>query len=132
VDHGALGFLGQPTRGPGTAGDWFMRAVALRRLRPVCQISYQRTARVAVTGGGSMRLTMDDHVRVTPSSQLAFADAGGTPVVDERFILELKYSGDMPAAFTELVRTFALVPQAASKYRLGVVALGYMPGLSRQ
>ena len=44
--------------------------------------------------------------------------------VPDRLILELKYRGAPPAIFRQLVEEFALVPQTASKYRLGVVALG--------
>ena len=39
-----------------------------------------------------------------------------------RLILELKYRGAPPAIFRQLVEEFALTPQTASKYRLGVVA----------
>jgi hypothetical protein len=35
----------------------------------------------------------------------------------------------MPAVFRALVEQFGLVPQSASKYRLGVVALGYAPAV---
>ena len=44
--------------------------------------------------------------------------------VPDRLILELKYRGRRPRIFKQLVEEFALVPQTASKYRLGVVALG--------
>ena len=44
--------------------------------------------------------------------------------MDGRLILELKYRGAPPAIFRQLVEEFALTPQTASKYRLGVVALG--------
>ncbi len=45
----------------------------------------------------------------------------------DRLILELKYRGVPPAIFRQLVEEFALDPQTASKYRLGVVALGLAP-----
>ena len=46
------------------------------------------------------------------------------PALSNRLILELKYRGAPPAIFRQLVEEFALTPQAASKYRLGMVALG--------
>jgi hypothetical protein len=46
------------------------------------------------------------------------------PALSTRLILELKYRGAPPAIFRQLVEEFALTPQAASKYRLGMVALG--------
>jgi hypothetical protein len=44
------------------------------------------------------------------------------PVDDGATILELKYRGPAPALFKRLVEEFALVPQTASKYRLGMLA----------
>jgi hypothetical protein len=115
-------------------GEWFRRSVEQRRLRPVCQISYQRTARVGRAGHAgeeSIRLTMDEHLRAAPSHGLAFSSDSGTAVLGDQLILELKYAGDMPAAFVALVDTFGLVAQSASKYRLSVVALGYVQEPSR-
>ena len=113
------------------AGDWFLRRLRLRNLRPVCQVSYHRTARVLATERGPIRLTLDEQVRALPFAGLSFGGGLGAPVVGERLILELKYSVKMPEAFETLVERFGLVPQTASKYRLGVVALGYAPGLPR-
>jgi hypothetical protein len=44
-------------------------------------------------------------------------------VLDGQMILELKYRQDLPPIFKRLVETFALAPQRASKYRLGIAAL---------
>src|SRR5215207_1621583 len=41
----------------GDATAWFRRRVAVRRLQPVCQVSYIRTARVGDTVNGPARLT---------------------------------------------------------------------------
>ena len=131
VAHDDLGRLAHAERDRQWRGDWFLRRLRLRELRPVCQVSYQRTARVASTDRGPIRLTLDEQVRAVPLDGLAFANEPGTPVVGERLILELKYAIEMPVAFKDLVETFALVPQTASKYRLGVVALGYQPALPR-
>lgn len=112
-------------------GSWFLRRVRLRSLAPVCQVSYQRTARVAAREQGLIRLTLDEHVRALPLDSLMFRSGTGMPILDGRLILELKYPVEMPEVFRELVETFALVPQTASKYRLGMVALGSEPDLAR-
>jgi len=44
-------------------------------------------------------------------------------------ILELKFGGDMPSAFKQLVEAFALEPRAVSKYRSSMSVLE--PGLGR-
>ena len=110
-------------------GRWFRRRVQMRRLEPVCQLSYLRTARVATTADGPVRLTLDEDVRALPALGWAFSSEVGTPVLDREIILELKYAHHMPPIFKSLVEQFGLVPQSASKYRLGVVALGYAPAV---
>lgn len=106
-------------------GDWFHRRLLLRGLRPVCQVSYLRMARVGTTSRGPQRLTLDERVAARPSRDLTFSAEGGERVVDGRLVLELKYPIEMPSIFRQLVAAFSLVPQPASKYRLGLVALGF-------
>jgi hypothetical protein len=81
-------------------------------------------ARTGSSPEGSVRLTLDDDVRVLPASEAAFTSEPGLPVLDDTVILELKYRRQLPVIFKQLVETFALRPQRASKYRLGVEALG--------
>jgi len=47
---------------PGWAGQWFHQRLQARRLDPVCRIQYRRTARVAMTRNGPIRLTLDDAI----------------------------------------------------------------------
>jgi hypothetical protein len=110
-------------------GGWFQRRLLVRGLKPVCQVSYLRTARMTPTAHGPLRLTLDEDVRVLPASDWAFSSDIGTPVLDSQLILELKYQGEMPPLFRALVEQFGLVPRSASKYRLGLVALGYAPAV---
>jgi hypothetical protein len=133
-------------------GYWFHRRVTARRLNPVCQVAYSRMARGVIRNGEMVRLTLDGDVRALPAPEVrsAFAKAparprrssksvGGfasdegvpalatvpsMPALANRLILELKYRGAPPALFRQLVEELALTPQAVSKYRLGVVALG--------
>jgi hypothetical protein len=105
-------------------GDWFHRRVQLRQIHPVCQLSYSRVARFARTTEGPVRLTLDRDVRVGAVDEPQFPDEPGGLVLGDQMVLELKYRRHVPAIFKQLVETFTLVPQRASKYRLGIAALG--------
>jgi hypothetical protein len=117
-------FVGHDT-GTSWAGRWFHRRLAWRRLAPTCQVSYTRTARVAMVSSGPIRLTLDDDLRVLPTQGWAFVPGAGTPILSGRHILELKYTTAMPAIFKHLAEEFALTPRAMSKYRLGMSALRF-------
>ena len=119
-----LSRLVAPTPDPGWHGEWFHRRVLLRQIHPVCQLWYSRIARFARTTEGPVRLTLDSAVRVAPADEPRFSDGDGPLVVGTQMILELKYRQHVPALFKQLVEAFALEPQRASKYRLGIAALG--------
>lgn len=109
----------------GWPGFWFHQRLLARRLRPVCQIAYRRTARVAITQYGPMRLTLDRCVETVPLSLPCFGDLGsGIGLSDDKVIVEFKFRLGMPVLFKELVEKFALTATRVSKYRLAVVALG--------
>jgi hypothetical protein len=105
------------------AGSWFQRRLAVRGLRPRCQLSYQRIARVGEGEHGTFRATLDDQLTVLPAEQLQFEVGSGTPLLQRGFILELKYRVSPPPILKQLVEEFALGPKRVSKYRLGVMAL---------
>jgi hypothetical protein len=106
-------------------GGWFHRRLLMRRLSPVCQVSYERTARVAMTQYGPIRLTLDEGLSGQPADGLCFSTAAGRPVCENQVILELKFRYAMPTLFKYLVEEFALNPQSLSKYRLAATALGF-------
>ena len=123
IDIGMLPLLnGASLNGDATA--WFRRRVALRRLAPVCQVSYLRTAREARTAAGPVRLTMDEGLAALVSDAFVFETQPATPVLDGQVILEMKFRGPLPGIFKELVETFVLEPQRCSKYRTAAEALG--------
>jgi hypothetical protein len=124
VDIADLPRLSDRLPDSGWHGDWFHRRVLLRHIHPVCQLSYSRIARFARTIEGPVRLTLDSHVRVAPAGEARFSEDQGRLVLADRMVLELKYRQHVPAIFKELVATFALEPRRASKYRLGIAALG--------
>jgi hypothetical protein len=109
---------------PTHPGYWFFRRVALRRLNPVCVIRYSRTARMADTADGPLRMTLDTAVTAAPTSVVTLAAGSTRPLVEGQMILELKYSGVLPRLFRDLVDEFRLTPRPASKYRFAVQTLG--------
>ena len=104
-------------------GQWFHRRLLVRRLRPVCQVTYDRTARVASTAEGLVRLTLDSNLRAAHVEAPAFAADAGEPFLTGHNILELKYHARVPAVFRRLIEEFALKPQTASKYRLAIASV---------
>jgi VTC domain len=138
-----------PDLDPEWPGEWFRRRLQLRQINPVCLVSYARVARTAMTPDGAARLTLDADVQVAPQAGFEvaawksertnggrertnggaarggplLAAGAGHAVLDGQMILELKYRHNLPALFKRLVEEFALAPQRASKYRLGITAL---------
>ncbi len=105
-------------------GYWFHRRLIHRGFRCVWQISYDRTARVAATAAGPIRLTLDRDLCVLPVDRPLFhASGSGYPVAEQRSILELKYLYSLPALFKELIGDFRLKPHPVSKYRLAAATL---------
>jgi hypothetical protein len=109
---------------PTHPGYWFFRRVMLRRLHPVCVIRYARTARMADTAEGPVRMTLDASMVAAPTSLVTLSASSPRPLVEGQMILELKYSGVFPRLFKDLVDEFHLTPRPASKYRFAVHTLG--------
>jgi len=122
-----LELLAAPVPEPGWPGYWFHRRVLLRRLSPLIQMSYDRTARVGMASGGSTRMTIDTNLRVLPMPDRAFIPGVGFPLIEGRCIVELKYRVVVPALFKQLVETFRLEASPVSKYRIGLSVLDYAP-----
>lgn len=107
---------------------WFHRRLLVRGLHPICQISYRRTARFALTDLGPIRLTIDDDLCALPARHLAFQEiAQARPILPDQRIVELKFRGEMPALFQRVLQDFALTPSAFSKYRHAARILGCVP-----
>jgi VTC domain-containing protein len=121
--------LGEPAADPSWAGYWFHRRVLTRGLKPLVQVSYERTARLGSAPMGPIRLTIDTNLRVLPLPDRAFLPGTGLPLIEGKCILELKYVQDLPALFKQLIERYAISPGRVSKYRLGLGALDYSPSL---
>lgn len=121
--------LGEETADPTWAGYWFHRRILRRGLKPLVQVSYDRTARFGHSSNGPIRLTIDTNLRVLPMPDRAFLPGAGFPLVDGRCILELKYIQDLPALFKQVIERHAITAGRVSKYRLGLGALDYSPAV---
>lgn len=128
VPDNEIGHLASPQVNPGWAGFWFFRRISAREISPRCQISYERVARVGPSANGSIRLTVDRNIQCWPSNEWAFTGMeGGKEILPGMGILELKYQGQVPAAFRGLIEMLAVERASISKYRLGIKAMGMEP-----
>jgi hypothetical protein len=120
-----VAYLAEPDVPALWTGAWFFKRLRARSLWPTCQVSYHRTARGVLDDGGPARLTLDDSITACAVDGPAFSDQLGVAISEPRLILELKYRGDLPTVFKRFIAEFALSPQATSKYRFGMAALGH-------
>jgi hypothetical protein len=111
-----------PDARAGWSGAWFHERLLLRRMEAVCQVSYVRTARVGMTDYGPIRLTIDAQLYGLAVEVPDFAWVPGAMPLTSACIAEMKFRGAMPVVFKRLVDEFALMPEAISKYRLGILA----------
>lgn len=107
------------------SGFWFHRRLLGRRLNPVCQINYLRTARIGMAEGLPVRLTIDRELKATAIANQSYDDSSaGIPFLEQGWIMELKYRHALPALFKRLITELAPPPKRVSKYRMAVNALG--------
>jgi len=111
---------------------WFLDRLTMRRLHPVCQVTYRRHALVGLSPNGPMRLTVDYDLAARPNRTSVFADGSGVPVAPGFAILEMKFCVDSPAVFRQIVTDFQLSAAPVSKYRLAVSALDALEPASNQ
>jgi hypothetical protein len=128
LDLDELERLSGPLAGKGWSGFWFHRRLLARGLAPVCQISYERTARVLMTPAGAIRLTLDQDLRAVPVRGIEFQSRDNAlPLGEGHAVLELKYRYAMPTLFKQLLAEFPLHPRPFSKYRMAIQELGLLP-----
>jgi CheY-like chemotaxis protein len=86
-----------------------------------------RQTLVGLAATGMIRLTLDQDLRGQRICEPEFQPAGGTALLPDHAILEMKFRLAMPAMFKDLLEQFRLPAQPVSKYRLAVLALGCVP-----
>jgi hypothetical protein len=99
-------------------GHWFRKRIQRRGLGAVCQITYERTARIGLTDYGPIRLTIDNRLQACLVEDASFVSTDRALPVTESTIIEMKFRAGMPAVFKLLVEEFAITAQRISKYRL--------------
>ena len=110
-------------------GAWFARQLAKRGLRPVCRVSYDRIALVGTGPDGPVRVTFDRSARGAAAGEPhPHPVADGPALLGDEVITEFKFLAAMPAVFKDLVEGLRLAPQAVSKYRRCVEAVGLVGG----
>lgn len=107
------------------AAHWFADEVADLGLRPVCRVTYERTAFVGTGPTGPVRLTLDRAAVGGRTDGLAPdpLDAG-LPLLDGATVVEFKYLMALPPVFKDLAAAFKLTPTGVSKYRRFAAAAG--------
>jgi hypothetical protein len=115
-----LAFLTTAVADEHWCGRWFHQRLLMRKLRAVTQVTYDRTARVAMTDYGVIRLTIDEGLKALPVDLPEFVPDGPATPLPVEAIIEMKYRAEMPAVFRRLAEEFGLQAQRVSKYRLGV------------
>ncbi len=105
-------------------GAWFHRRLEKRQLRPVCQVTYRRFARIGTSVTGPIRLTIDGDLFAKGAAewQVPSAPISGEPLLNGRRIVEFKFHETMPASFRGLIQDLQLVPSSFSKYRESLAA----------
>ncbi|MCA9072448.1 MAG: polyphosphate polymerase domain-containing protein [Planctomycetaceae bacterium] len=118
VPTGELPLMAHPLSATDWQGHWFHSRLMKRQLRPVCRISYRRTAFVGQSSEGPLRLTLDRDVQGALTSDWDLESNLETRTALEGWVvLELKFQTAMPAPFKRLVQDMKLNPTGVSKYR---------------
>jgi hypothetical protein len=114
-DLGTLDVAGLDSNWP---GDWFRRRLSRFTMRPICRVSYDRTAYLGGTAEGPLRLTFDRRLRgqVADGWNLSPVEENGD-LLNGSVIVEFKFQGSLPVVGKRLVEDLMLVPGPASKYR---------------
>lgn len=107
-------------------GAWFAWHLTAGDLRPVCRVTYERTAFVGAGPDGPIRLTLDRAARGLASSSPRQVEpfAGGLPLLDGEVIAEFKFLTAMPPLFKTVIGALRLAPSSVSKYRRCAEAAG--------
>ncbi|MFO0917653.1 MAG: polyphosphate polymerase domain-containing protein [Planctomycetaceae bacterium] len=109
-------------------GDWFRRRLRFRKLSPKLEVMYTRTAYMGSGSEGPLRLTFDRSIRARRIDHWHVAPFhGGLPLFSDHVVCEFKFQGSLPTLFKAVIESRQLCPGTASKYRLGLEAVGFVP-----
>jgi hypothetical protein len=118
IDGCDLSSLSAFSTDPDWPGHWFHKQLVQRRLEPVCNVQYLRTAYVGIGDEGPLRLTFDRDVRTRlVKDWLLPPTVDGIPVLTGHVVCEFKFRGNLPALFKGIIQELALEPTGISKFR---------------
>lgn len=120
MGHGERAYR-QEARGTSRKAVRFYTAMTLGCYRPVTMIEYRRLA--FVYPYGDVRITLDSHIRCSEADhnifrQDALYSCYPEVYLEDRVILEVKFSGQLPLFISRLLQPYHLTRTAASKYML--------------
>jgi hypothetical protein len=102
----------------GWHADWFHRQLLIRRLNPICCVSYLRTAYVGANDMGPIRLTFDRNLSgYATTGWLPNSAAEPIPFLAGRVVCEFKFRGTLPTLFKSAIQSLQLTSCGNSKYR---------------
>jgi hypothetical protein len=128
-----LAILTRPGAPTGWPGEWFHQRLALRRLAPVCRVTYERVAYLGTADGGAVRLTFDRNVRGEVADGWEVVPVrSAAELLPGHVICEFKYRLAMPLLFKEIVQALGLNPSPISKYRRFVALAGIAPEVAAE
>ncbi len=116
-----------------TALNRFLYLVNKLNLQPIVLITYEREAFQGIDDP-SLRITMDQNVRshMTDNFDDLLSESDMRTMVDLHFVLEVKFSRQMPLWLRGIVRDFRLRLQSISKYCEGVDVWGVGEGYQKE
>ena len=97
---------------------WFLELALKKQVAPTCRVGYRRSAFYGVSGGQSVRLTIDENLIGVPARGWeALPLEEGLDLLPGGALLELKFHDTMPELFRRLLPELPLQTARVSKYR---------------
>jgi hypothetical protein len=116
----------------GWAAGWFLDKALKKRVAPTCRVGYLRTAFFGVTGGQSVRMTIDESLIGVPARGWeAIPLQEGLDLLPGGALLELKFQDSIPALFRGLLPELPAQTARISKFRRCIQLCGLAPAPAR-
>lgn len=102
----------------GWSASWFLEHALKKQVTPTCRVGYRRTAFFGMSGGQSVRLTIDENMIGAPARGWeAQPLQEGLALMPGGALLELKFQDAMPELFRNLLPELPARAARVSKYR---------------
>jgi len=115
----------------GWAAGWFLDNALKKRVFPTCRVGYRRSAFFGMTGGQSVRLTIDENlIGVAARGWEAAPLQEGLDLLPGGALLELKFQDSIPGLFRGLLPELPAQTARVSKFRRCIQVCGLAPAPS--